>query len=116
MIGGVDRIASISPRSGDLFDPRRRSRQAQAPRLGSLDRRHASAALIADMVKAADMIALHLPGILAHWVRHTTNAFLGGLDSVFSAVKRKASGFCSTDNLKTMLYFTAGRLDLPVTL
>jgi hypothetical protein len=53
--------------------------------------------------------------ILGHWVRGTTNAFLAGLNSVFSAVKRKARGFRSTDNLITMLYFTAGKLDLPVT-
>ncbi len=40
----------------------------------------------------------------------TTNAFLEGLNSVFSAVKRKARGFRSTKNLITMLYFTAGHL------
>jgi transposase len=71
--------------------------------------------LFAAMRKCADMILRHLPGILGHWVRRTTNAFLEGLNSVFSAVKRKARGFRSTDNLITMLYFTAGRLDLPVT-
>jgi transposase len=37
------------------------------------------------------------------------------LNRVFSAVKRKARGFRSTRNLITMLYFTAGRLDLPAT-
>jgi len=30
-------------------------------------------------------------------------------------VTRKARGFRSTENLITMLYFTAGKLDLPVT-
>jgi transposase len=71
--------------------------------------------LFADMLKCAQMIERHLAGILAHWVRRTTNAFLEGLNSVFSAVKRKARGFRSIDNLITMLYFTAGQLDLPVT-
>jgi transposase len=71
--------------------------------------------LFADMHKAADMIERHLEGILGHWIHGTTNAFLEGLNSVFSAVKRKARGFRSIDNLITMLYFTAGRLDLPVT-
>ena len=71
--------------------------------------------LFADMRNSADMITRHLDGILGHWVRGTTNAFLEGLNSVFSAVKRKARGFRSTENLITMLYFTAGRLDLPVT-
>ncbi|MBC7368396.1 MAG: transposase [Undibacterium sp.] len=35
--------------------------------------------------------------------RHTTNAFLEGLYSVFSAVRRKARGFRSTENPITML-------------
>ena len=38
-----------------------------------------------------------------------------GLNSVFSAVKRKARGFRSVKNLITMLYFTAGKLPLPAT-
>ena len=71
--------------------------------------------LFSDMVRCVDMIERHLKGILAHWVRRTTNAFLEGLNSVFSAVKRKARGFRSIENLITMLYFTAGKLDLPVT-
>ena len=54
-------------------------------------------------------------GKLLRPCRGTTNAFLEGLNSVFSAVKRKARGFRSTENLITMLYFTAGRLDLPAT-
>jgi hypothetical protein len=38
-----------------------------------------------------------------------------GFNSVFLAVKRKALGFRSADNLIAMLYFTAGRLDIPFT-
>ena len=38
-----------------------------------------------------------------------------GLNSVFSAVKRKARGFRSTKNLIAMLYFTSGNLDIPAT-
>jgi transposase len=72
-------------------------------------------ALFAAMVKTAKMIERHLDGVMAHWLHGTTNAFLEGLNSVFSAVKRKARGFRSTKNLITMLYFTAGRLDLPAT-
>ena len=44
----------------------------------------------------------------------TTNAFMEGLFSVFSATKRKARGYRNPDNLIAMLYFTAGHLDLPV--
>jgi transposase len=56
-----------------------------------------------------------LPGFLAHWRDKTTNTFLEALNSVFSAVKRKARGFRSTDNLIAMLYFTAGKLRIPAT-
>jgi hypothetical protein len=72
-------------------------------------------ALFAAMVKTAKMIERHLAGVMAHWLHGTTNAFREGLNSVFSAVKRKARDFRSTKNLITMLYFTAGRLDLPAT-
>lgn len=67
------------------------------------------------MLKCAKMIESHLEGILAHWERKTTNAFLEGLNSVFSAVKRKARGYRSTENLITMLYFTAAKLPIPAT-
>jgi len=40
-------------------------------------------------------------------------ATLTFLNSVFSAVKRKARGYRSTDNLITMVYFTAGKLRIP---
>ena len=71
--------------------------------------------LFCKMVSCAKMIESHLPGILAHWKRGTTNAFLEGFNSVFSAVKRKARGFRSTENLIAMLYFTAGKLKIPAT-
>ena len=67
------------------------------------------------MLGCAKMIETHLLGILSHWKRRTTNAFLEALNSVFSAVKCKARGFRSTDNLIAMLYFTAGKLKIPAT-
>jgi len=66
------------------------------------------------MADCAGMIRRHLDGILAHWEARTTNAFMEGLFSVFSATKRKARGYRSRENLTAMLYFTAGHLDLPV--
>ena len=72
-------------------------------------------ALFAAMAKTARLIERQLEGVMAHWLHRTTNGFLEGLNSVFSAVKRKARGFRSTKDLITMLYFTAGRLDLPAT-
>ena len=71
--------------------------------------------LFAAMAKTAGMIERHIEGVLAHWTHHTTNAFMEGLNSVFSAVKRKARGFRSTKNLIAMLYFTSGNLDIPAT-
>ncbi len=69
--------------------------------------------LFAPMVKIANMIQNHLEGILAHWKWGVTNAFMEGLNSVFSATKRKARGYRSTTHLITMLYFIAGKLRLP---
>jgi transposase len=65
------------------------------------------------MGKLANLVETHLAGILAHWKWGLTNAFMEGLNSVFSATKRKARGYRSTSHLITMLYFTAGKLRLP---
>lgn len=65
------------------------------------------------MVKLAQTVQKHLAGILAHWKSGLTNAFMEGLNSVFSATKRKARGYRSSVHLITMLYFVAGKLRLP---
>lgn len=65
------------------------------------------------MVGAAKMIEKHMEGILGHWTRRLTNAFMEGLNSVFSATKRKARGYRSTEYLLLMLYLVAGKLKLP---
>lgn len=70
-------------------------------------------ALLEPMAKAANMIENHLEGILAHWKQGLTTAFMEGLNSLFSATKRKARGYRSTRNLITMLYFVAGKLRIP---
>lgn len=69
--------------------------------------------LLAPMVKAAEMIQRHIEGILAHWNAGLTTAFMEGLNSLFSATKRKARGYRTTKNLLTMLYFVAGKLHVP---
>ena len=69
--------------------------------------------LLRSMVKVAAMVENHLAGILAHWKWGVTNAFMEGLNSVFSATKRKARGYRLTTHLITMLYFVAGKLRLP---
>jgi len=69
--------------------------------------------LLRAMVKVAAMVEKHLAGILAHWKWGVTNAFMEGLNSVFSATKRKARGYRSTTHMITMLYFVAGKLRFP---
>lgn len=69
--------------------------------------------LFASMIKVAKMVENHLEGILAHWQHRLTNAFMEGLNSVFSATKRKARGYRSTTHLIAMLYFIAGNLRIP---
>ena len=69
--------------------------------------------LLRAMLKVAALVENHLAGILAHWKWGVTNAFMEGLNSVFSATKRKARGYRSTTHLITMLYLVAGKLRLP---
>jgi transposase len=75
--------------------------------------RHTPKNLLRAMVKVAGMVENHLAGIVAHWKWGVTNAFMEGLNSVFSATKRKARGYRSTTYLITMLYFVAGKLRFP---
>jgi transposase len=70
-------------------------------------------ALLEPMAKVARMVERHLEGILGHWKEGLTTAFLEGLNSLFSATKRKARGYRSTKNLLAMLYFVAGKLNIP---
>jgi len=50
---------------------------------------------------------------LGHWKQGLTTAFLEGLTSLFSATKRKARGYRSTEHQIAMLYFVAGKLEIP---
>lgn len=69
--------------------------------------------LLEPMVRVARMVESHLKGILGHWKAGLTTAFLEGLNSLFSATKRKARGYRTTKNLLAMLYFVAGKLRIP---
>jgi transposase len=71
--------------------------------------------VFASMRKMTELIQRHLEGILAHWKWRITNAFMEGLNSVFSATKRRARGYRSTVYLITILYLLAGKLRLPQT-
>jgi len=65
------------------------------------------------MLKLSEMVKTHIKGIVGHWKWGVTNAFMEGMNSVFSATKRKARGYRSTVHLITMLYLVAGKLRLP---
>ena len=69
--------------------------------------------LLEPMRQAAAMVERHLKGILGHWKQGLTTAFLEGLNSLFSATKRKARGYRSTEYQIAMLYFVAGKLEVP---
>jgi transposase len=69
--------------------------------------------LLQPMIRVANMVERHLEGILGHWKDGLTTAYLEGLNSLFSATKRKARGYRTTKNLLTMLYFVAGKLRIP---
>ncbi len=69
--------------------------------------------LLEPMRQAAEMVERHLAGILAHWQQGLTTAFLEGLNSLFSAVKRKARGYRSSEYQTAMLCFVAGKLEIP---
>jgi transposase len=69
--------------------------------------------LLEPMCQAANMIERRLEGILGHWKQGLTTAFLEGLNSLFSATKRKARGYRSTEYQTAMLYFVAAKLEIP---
>lgn len=63
--------------------------------------------------QAADRVERHLEGILGHGQPGLTTAFPEGLNSLFSATKRKARGHRSTAYQTAMRYFVAGKLEIP---
>ena len=49
------------------------------------------------MARAARMVEGLFAGIMAHWTRGLTTAFMEGLKSLFSAVKRMARGYWTVE-------------------
>ena len=69
--------------------------------------------LLEPMDRATRMVEGHLEGISAHWTRGLTTAFMEGLNSLFLAVKRKARGYRSFEDMTAIIYFVARKLTLP---
>ena len=64
------------------------------------------------MISTAKSIVNHLDAIIIFAQSRVTNAFMEWLNSIFSAVKRKARGFRYNQYLICMLYFIAGKLKI----
>ncbi len=90
-----------------------RSRFVKWCRWVRLEAQTMTSGLLEPMRKAAEMVERHLEGILGHWKEGLTTAFLEGLNSLFSATKRKARGYRSIEYQVAMLYFVAGKLEIP---
>jgi transposase len=67
------------------------------------------------MVEAARTIRRHWKGVLRWFVSRINNGILEAINSLVQAAKAKARGYRTTENLITMAYLVAGRLDLSVT-
>jgi transposase len=95
--------------------PRSRARQRLLAwcRWGHRAAAKAPSRLLLPMVRVAQLVESHLPGILAHWSAKVTNAFLDGLDRRCSATKRKTRGYRSTRYFIALRYFTAAKLKIP---
>jgi transposase len=69
--------------------------------------------LLEPVARAARMIEGHMEGSFAHWTQGLTTAYMAVLNSLFSAVKRKARGYRTVEYMTNMLYFVSGKLTLP---
>jgi transposase len=69
--------------------------------------------LLEPMAREVRMKERYLEGILVHWTRGLTTAFMEWLNSSFSAVKRKACGYRTVEYMSAMLNLVAGKLTIP---
>ena len=67
---------------------------------------------IPDMVKAAKTIRQHEQGILRWFTSNVTNGILEAINGLVQSAKRRARGYRSVKNLKTIIYLIAGGLTL----
>ncbi|ESU30098.1 hypothetical protein G3A_23765 [Bacillus sp. 17376] len=66
------------------------------------------------MVKVAQTLKKHEPGILRWFVSKMTNGLLEGINSLVQAAKRKARGYRTIKNFIAMIYATANKLIIKV--
>ena len=63
------------------------------------------------LIKFAEMLEAHWDGVLRWHQTHVSNGLLEGLNSLIQAAKRRARGYRSARNYKTMIYLVAGKLN-----
>jgi len=62
------------------------------------------------MAKFADMLEAHWPGVLRWHRTRVSNGLVEGLNSLIQTAKRRAQGYRSARNFKTMIYLVVGKL------
>jgi transposase len=70
---------------------------------------------IEEMKRFAQRIKRHWSGVLRFQQSRITTGFLEGINSSVQAAKRKARGYRPVQNLITMIYLIAGKLDYQLT-
>jgi transposase len=63
------------------------------------------------LIKFAEMLEAHWDGVLRWHQTRVSNGLLEGLNSLIQAAKRRARGYRSARNYKTMIYLVAGKLN-----
>tara|TARA_B100001093_G_C26391022_1_gene827080 strand:+ start:450 stop:656 length:207 start_codon:yes stop_codon:yes gene_type:complete len=66
------------------------------------------------MIDVAKRMKKHWNGILRWFESRLNNVILEGLNSLIQAAKRKARGFRTVQNFKTIIYMIVGKLDFNV--
>lgn len=69
---------------------------------------------IPEMIDVAKRMKKHWNGILRWFESRLNNGMLEGLNSLIQAAKRKARGFRTVQNFKTIIYMIVGKLDFNV--
>lgn len=64
------------------------------------------------MIKAAKMIARHLPNVMTYFTHRITNAVAEGMNSKIATIQKRACGYRNPERFKTAVYFHCGGLDL----
>ena len=71
----------------------------------------AKASELEPLVQFAEMLEAHWPGVIRWHQTRVSNGLLEGLSSLIQAAKRRARGYRSARNYKTMIYLVAGKLN-----